>query len=91
MSLYGITTMGQIDEEMKKAVSPFLHSKFMKTAGKAFKVAISAALRYNIDLNNDGGGDMKMECTIDPKALLGSCKMVSSVVWMRCCHLHLLC
>jgi hypothetical protein len=44
----------------------------MKMAGKVFKVAISAALRYNIDLNNDGKADMKMECTIDPKALLGS-------------------
>ena len=72
VSLYGMTTMSQIDEEMKKAVSPILHSKFMKTAGKMFKVAISAALRYNIDLNNDGVDDMKMECTIDPKALLGS-------------------
>ena len=72
VSLYGMTTTSQIDEEMKKAVSPILHSKFMKTAGKMFKVAISAALRYNIDLNNDGVGDMKMECTIDPKALLGS-------------------
>ena len=72
VSLYGMTTASQIDEEMKRAVSPILHSKFMKAAGKMFKMAISAALRYNIDLNNDGVGDMKMECTIDPKALLGS-------------------
>ena len=72
VSLYGMTSTSQIDEEMKRAVSPILHSKFMKTAGKMFKVAISAALQYNIDLNNDGVGDMKMECTIDPKALLGS-------------------
>lgn len=72
VSLYGMTTTSQIDEEMKKAVSPILHSKFMKTAEKMFKVAISAALRYNIDINNDVVGDMKMECTIDPKALLGS-------------------
>lgn len=72
VSLYGMTSTGQIEEELKRAVSPILHSKAMKTAGKVFKVAISAALRYNIDLNNDGKADMKMECTIDPKALLGS-------------------
>ena len=72
VSLYGMTSTGQIEEELKRAVSPILHSKAMKMAGKVFKVAISAALRYNIDLNNDGEADMKMECTIDPKALLGS-------------------
>ena len=72
VSLYGMTSTGQIEEELKRAVSPILHSKAMKVAGKVFKVAISAALRYNIDLNNDGKADMKMECTIDPKALLGS-------------------
>ena len=72
VSLYGMTSTGQIEEELKRAVSPILHSKAMKMAGKVFKVAISAALRYNIDLNNDGEADMKMECAIDPKALLGS-------------------
>ena len=72
VSLYGMTSTGKIEEELKRAVSPILHSKAMKIAGKVFKVAISAALRYNIDLNNDGEADMKMECTIDPKALLGS-------------------
>lgn len=72
VSLYGMTSKGQIEEELKRAVSPILHSKAMKMAGKVFKVAISAALRYNIDLNKDGKADMKMECTIDPKALLGS-------------------
>ena len=72
VSLYGMTSTGQIEEELKRAVSPILHSKAMKMAGKVFKVAISAALRYNIDLNNDGEADMRMECTIDPKALLGS-------------------
>ena len=72
VSLYGMTSTRKIEEELKRAVSPILHSKAMKKAGKVFKVAISAALRYNIDLNNDGEADMKMECTIDPKALLGS-------------------
>lgn len=72
VSLYGMTSTGQIEAELKRAVSPILHSKAMKMAGKVFKVAISAALRYNIDLNNNDEADMRMECTIDPKALLGS-------------------
>ena len=72
VSLYGMTSTGQIEEELKRTISPILHSKAMKMAGKVFKVAISAALRYNIDLNNNGEADMRMECTIDPKALLGS-------------------
>ena len=45
VSLYGMTSTGQIEEELKRAVSPILHSKAMKMAGKVFKVAISAALR----------------------------------------------
>lgn len=71
VSLYGMSSTSQIDEEIKRAVSPILHSKVIKVAGTFLKVAISAALRYNIDLDNDGKADMKMDCTIDPKALLG--------------------
>lgn len=70
VSLFGLTTTSQIDEELKREISPILHSNAMKTAGKVFKIAISAALRYNIDLNNNGESDLKMDCTIDPKALL---------------------
>ncbi len=72
ISLYGMTATSQIDEELKRAVSPILHSKAMKVASKVFKIAISAALRYNIDLDKNGEADLKMDCTIDPKALLGS-------------------
>ncbi len=72
VSLYGISTTKQIDEEIKRVVSPFLHSKAMRTAGKVLKLAISAAVRYDVDLYKDGDDDMRMTCTIDPKALLGS-------------------
>lgn len=72
VSLYGMSSTNQIDEEVKRIISPILHSKAMKKAGKVLKVAISAAIRYNIDLNDDGDVDMKMKCTIDPKALLSS-------------------
>lgn len=72
ISLYGLSLTSQIDEEIKRIVSPILHSKAMKTAGKVFQMAISAAIRYNVDFNNDSNADMNMTCTIDPKALLGS-------------------
>ena len=72
ISLYGLSSTSQIDEEIKRIVSPILHSKAMKTLGKVFQVAISAAIRYNVDFNNDSNADMNMTCTIDPKALLGS-------------------
>ena len=47
VSLYGMTKTSQIDDELKRAISPILHSKAMRKAGKVFKLAISAALRYN--------------------------------------------
>lgn len=70
VSLYGISSSIQIDEEIKKAVSPILHSKIMKKAGKIFNLAISAAIHYKIDIDKDGVNDVI--CTIDHKALLGS-------------------
>ena len=72
VSLYGISSTKQIDEEIKRVVSPFLHSKVIRTAGKVLKLAISAAVRYDVDLDKEGDDDMRMTCTIDPKALLGS-------------------
>lgn len=72
VSLYGMTKTSQIDDEIKRAISPILHSKAMRKAGKVFKLAISAALRYNIDFDENDNADLKLDCTIDPKALLGS-------------------
>lgn len=72
VSLYGMTKTSQIDDELKRAISPILHSKAMRKAGKVFKLAISAALRYNIDFDENDNADLKLDCTIDPKALLGS-------------------
>ena len=69
VSLNGLKTVGQIDEAIKKIISPFLHSKFVKTIGKVAKIAASIAVRYNVDLNNDNKPE-QMVCTIDPKMLL---------------------
>ena len=69
VSLNGISSVNQIDEALKKAISPFLHGKFMKGLGKALKLATSVALRVNVDLNGDNQPE-QMVCTIDPKSLL---------------------
>ena len=69
VSLNGINNVAQIDEALKRAISPFLHGKFMKGLGKTLKLAASVALRVNVDLNGDGSPE-QMVCTIDPKTLL---------------------
>lgn len=69
VTLNGVSNIGQIDEALKREISPFLHGKFMKGLGKALKFAASVALRFNVDANGDGNPE-QMVCTIDPKTLL---------------------
>lgn len=69
VSLNGVTNTTQIDEAIKREISPILHGKFMKGVGKALKFAASVALRFNVDANGDNSPE-QMVCTIDPKMLL---------------------
>ena len=69
VSLNGICSANQIDEALKRAISPFLHGKFMKGLGKALKLAAGLALRVNVDLIGDEEHE-QLVCTVDPKALL---------------------
>lgn len=69
VSLNGVTNTGQIDEAIKREISPILHGKFMKGVGKAMKFAASIALRFNVDAVGDASPE-QMICTIDPKMLL---------------------
>lgn len=69
VSLNGVTNTGQIDEAIKREISPILHGKFMKGVGKALKFAASIALRFNVDAVGDASPE-QMVCTIDPKMLL---------------------
>lgn len=69
VSLNGVTNTGQIDEAIKREISPILHGKFMKGVGKAMKFAASIALRFNVDAVGDASPE-QMVCTIDPKMLL---------------------
>ena len=69
VSLNGVTNTSQIDEAIKREISPILHGKFMKGVGKAMKFAASIALRFNVDAVGDASPE-QMICTIDPKMLL---------------------
>ena len=69
VSLNGVTNTSQIDEAIKREISPILHGKLMKGVGKALKFAASIALRFNVDVVGDVSQE-QMVCTIDPKMLL---------------------
>jgi hypothetical protein len=69
VTLNGVSSVTQIDDALKRAISPFLHGKFMKGLGKALKLAASVALRVNVDLVGDEKPE-QVVCTIDPKTLL---------------------
>ena len=69
VSLNGVTNTGQIDEAIKREISPILHGKFMKGVGKAMKFAACIALRFNVDAVGDASTE-QVVCTIDPKMLL---------------------
>ena len=69
VSLNGISSVMQIDDALKRAISPYLHGKFMKGLGKALKLAASVALRVNVDMVGDNQPE-QVVCTIDPKSLL---------------------
>lgn len=69
VSLNGVTNTSQIDEAIKREISPILHGKLMKGMGKAMKFAASIALRFNVDAVGDASPE-QVVCTIDPKMLL---------------------
>ena len=68
ITLYGLSESSQIDEAIKREISPILYGKIAKTTGKILKMVASAALRYNVDIDNDGNKE-QLVCTIDPKQL----------------------
>lgn len=69
VSFYGLKSTRQVDEAIKRAISPFLHGKFMQGVGKYAKLAASIAVRYNVDMDGDGNPE-QVVCTLDPKMLL---------------------
>jgi KAP family P-loop domain len=55
ISLYGITTFSEIEDQFFQQLHPILSSKGMAIAGKIFKGALKTTLK--IDLNSDGKED----------------------------------
>lgn len=55
ISLYGITTFSEIEDQFFQQSHPILSSKGMAIAGKIFKGALKTTLK--IDLNSDGKED----------------------------------
>lgn len=69
VSLYGMSSTVQIDEEIKRVVSPFLYGKTMKNVSKLIDVGLSAALRIDMGMIKDDDMNMQFKCSIDPKSL----------------------
>ena len=72
VTLYGLSSSKQIDEEVKRAISPILHGKWMKKVEKVATLSASVALRYNLNATNQKDADTQVVCSIDPKALFES-------------------
>ena len=69
VSLNGLKSTSQIDESLKREISPLLHGKIVQGVGKTIKLLASVAVRYNVDINNDKETE-QLVCTIDPKMFL---------------------
>jgi len=69
VSLNGLKSTSQIDESLKREISPLLHGKIVQGVGKTIKLLASVAVRYNVDINNDKETE-QLVCTLDPKMFL---------------------
>lgn len=69
VSLNGLKSTSQIDESLKREISPLLHGKIAQGVGKTIKFLASVAVRYNVDINNDKETE-QLVCTLDPKLFL---------------------
>lgn len=69
VSLNGLKSTSQIDESLKREISPLLHGKIVQGVGKTIKFLASVAVRYNVDINNDKETE-QLVCTLDPKMFL---------------------
>ena len=63
VSLYGLSSASQIDEAVKREISPWLYGKIAKGGKKILGMVASAVLRYSVDLNGDGEKD-QMVCQL---------------------------
>ena len=65
VSLYGLTNIQQITEQINKEISPWLYSKGMKLAKKILKVASKIALKYDLDMDGNGKNEGSVTYNLD--------------------------
>lgn len=70
VSLYGLTNIQQITEQINKEISPWLYSKGMKFAKKILKVASKIALKYDLDMDGNGKNEGSVTYNLDSILLL---------------------
>lgn len=70
VSLYGLTNIQQITEQINKEISPWLCSKGMKLAKKILKVASKIALKYDLDMDGNGKNEGSVTYNLDSILLL---------------------
>ena len=70
VSLYGLTNIQQITEQINKEISPWLYSKGMKLAKKILKVASKIALKYDLDMDGNGKNEGSVTYNLDSILLL---------------------
>jgi KAP family P-loop domain. len=70
VSLYGLTNIQQITEQINKEISPWLYSKGMKFAKNILKVASKIALKYELDMDGNGKNEGSVTYNLDSILLL---------------------
>jgi len=69
ISLFGHNSTKSIHTELKKQISPLLHSKSVKFLKELFKSTLRTAIKFNFDYDGDGKTDGSVKYNLDPDLL----------------------
>lgn len=72
ISLYGVSSIAEINTKIKEALNPLLYSKEAKIIKSIFLGAIRTATHINFDADGDGNSDGKVSFDINSLGLLKS-------------------
>lgn len=72
ISLYGVSSIAEINTKIKEALNPLLYSKEAKIIKSIFLGAVKTAMHINFDANGDGENDGKVSFDINSLGLLKS-------------------
>lgn len=72
VSLYGLSTVQEINQKIKEVLNPLLYSKEVKFLKKIFLGAVNTVTHLNFDANDDGKSDGKVSFNINSLGLLKS-------------------